>query len=124
MGLFGKSKKEREKEYMSKINVTDCLKQNFEMIIDDVYTIAGVGTVATGTVSAGMCRVGEMAIINANGSNLETTITVVDAHTKERKHNGCAYRTEHVGLGLRGIKKEQLNIGDMVKIQNANQYGM
>ena len=71
-----------------------------------------------------MCRVGEMAIINANGSNLETTITVVDAHTKERKHNGCAYRTEHVGLGLRGIKKEQLNIGDMVKIQNANQYGM
>ncbi|MBE5882944.1 MAG: hypothetical protein E7291_00745 [Lachnospiraceae bacterium] len=124
MGLFGKSKKEREKEYMSKINVADCLTQNFELTIDEVYTIMGVGTVVTGTVSAGMCRVGEMAKVNASGSILETTITAVDAHTKERKSNDCAYRTEHVGLGLRGISKEQLKKGDTVTVQNANKYGM
>ena len=123
MGLFGKSKKEREKEYMSKINVTACLNQDFEMTIDDIYTIVGVGTVATGTVSGGMCREGEVAKVNTSGNILEATITVIDVHTKERKPNGCAYKTEHVGLGLRGIAKEQLKKGDTVIIQNANKYG-
>ena len=33
MGLFGKSKKEREKEYMSKLDVPSCLKENFELIM-------------------------------------------------------------------------------------------
>ena len=32
MGLFGKSKKEREKEYMNKLDVPSCLKENFELI--------------------------------------------------------------------------------------------
>lgn len=48
MGLFGKSKKEREKEYMNRLDVPLCLKEDFELIIDDVFTIMGVGTVATG----------------------------------------------------------------------------
>lgn len=124
MGLFGKSRKVREQEYMNQINVADCLTQNFEMVIDDVYTIVGVGTVVTGTVSSGMCRVGETALISVSGTDLETTITVVDAHTKERKPNKCVYRTEHIGLGVRGIAKEQLNAGDLVTVENANKYSM
>ena len=43
---------------------------------------------------------------------LETIITNIDIHTKERKSNGCGYKTEHVGLGLRGVSKEQLEKGD------------
>ena len=43
MGLFGKSKKEREKEYMNRLDVPLCLKEDFELIIDDVFTIMGVG---------------------------------------------------------------------------------
>ena len=31
MGLFGKSKKEKEAEYMERINVPQCLKQDFVM---------------------------------------------------------------------------------------------
>ena len=45
MGLFGKSKKEREKEYMNRLDVPLCLKEDFELIIDDIFTIMGVGTV-------------------------------------------------------------------------------
>ena len=45
MGLFGKNKKEREKEYMNRLDVPLCLKEDFELIIDDVFTIMGVGTV-------------------------------------------------------------------------------
>ena len=32
MGLFGKSKKEREKEYMNKLDVPSCLKENFRKL--------------------------------------------------------------------------------------------
>ena len=42
MGLFGKSKKEREKEYMNRLDVPLCLKEDFELIIDDVFTIMGL----------------------------------------------------------------------------------
>ena len=125
MGLFGKSKKEREKEYMNKLDVPSCLKENFELIIDDAFTIMGIGTVATGNILIGMCREGENACIyKANGDILESRITTVDVHTKERKANGCGYKTEHVGLGLRGISKEQLEKGDKVIVKNANMYGM
>ena len=72
MGLFGKSKKEREKEYMSKLDVPSCLKENFELIIDDAFTIMGVGTVVTGNISTGMCREGENACVyKTNGGVLE-----------------------------------------------------
>ncbi len=125
MGLFGKSKKEREKEYMNSLDVPSCLKENFELIIDEVFTIIGVGTVATGNILTGMCREGENAFIyKANGDVLETRITIVDAHTKERKSNGCGYKTEHVGLGLREISKEQLEKDDKVIVKNAYMYGM
>ena len=33
MGLFGKSKKERETEYMSRLDVPSCLKENFELLM-------------------------------------------------------------------------------------------
>ena len=123
MGLFGKSKKEREKEYMNRLDVPLCLKEDFELIIDDVFTIMGVGTVATGNISTGMCREGENACVyKTNGGVLETIITTIDIHTKERKSNGCGYKTEHVGLGLRGVSKEQLEKGDRVIVKNANMY--
>ena len=76
MGLFGESKKEREKEYMNRLDVPLCLKEDFELIIDDVFTIMGVGTVATGNISTGMCREGENACVyKTNGGVLETIIT-------------------------------------------------
>ena len=54
MGLFGKSKKEREKEYMSRIDVPSCLKENFTLTVDEIFTIIGVGTVVTGNVETGI----------------------------------------------------------------------
>ena len=118
MGLFGKSKKEREKEYMSRIDVPSCLKENFTLTVDEIFTIIGVGTVVTGNVETGICRTGDKAYINkANGEILETTITSIDVHTKERRPNGSGYKTEHIGIGLRGIYKEQLDKGDKIMVK-------
>ena len=89
MGLFGKSKKEREKEYMNRLDVPLCLKEDFELIIDDVFTIMGVGTVATGNISTGMCREGENACVyKANGGVLETIITTIRRILTNRKYIG------------------------------------
>lgn len=66
----------------------------------------------------------KMRVYKTNGGVLETIITTIDIHTKERKSNGCGYKTEHVGLGLRGVSKEQLEKGDRVIVKNANMYGM
>ena len=41
MGLFGKSKKERETEYMSRLDVPSCLKEDFELIVDKVSAWLG-----------------------------------------------------------------------------------
>ena len=55
---------------------------------------------------------------------METAITSIDVHTKERRPNGSGYKTEHNGIGLRGIYKEQLDKGDKIMVKNANMYGM
>ena len=100
---------------------SECDKENEEIVLCGL----SLGTVATGYILTGMCRVGEdVSIYVANGDVLKTTITTVDAHTKERKSNDCGYKTEHVGLGLRGISKEQLEKGDKIIVKNANMYGM
>ena len=100
MGLFGKSKKERETEYMSRLDVPSCLKEDFELIIDDIFTIMGVGTVATGNILTGMCREGENACIyKANGDILETRITTVDVHTKEQKQMVVDIKQSMLDLG-------------------------
>ena len=79
MGLFGKSKKEREKEYMNRLDVPLCLKEDFELIIDDVFTIMGVGTVATGNISTGMCREGENACVYKTNGGVSASGTVIPA---------------------------------------------
>lgn len=100
MGLFGKSKKEREKEYMNRLDVPLCLKEDFELIIDDVFTIMGVGTVVTGNISTGMCREGENACVyKTNGGVLETIITNIDIHTKERNQMVVDIKQNMLDLG-------------------------
>lgn len=124
MGLFN-SRKKQEQAYITALDIPSCLKEDFKLVVEETFTIVGIGTVATGHVLTGMCRIGEKAYVITLGTTaLETTITTIDVHTKERQSNGCAYKTEHIGLGLRGISKEQLEKGTEIIVKNANQYAM
>ena len=49
---------------MSRLDVPSCLKEYFELIIDDIFTIMGVGTVATGNILTGMCREGVLRLFS------------------------------------------------------------
>lgn len=96
---MAKAKRTR-KEYMDRLDVPSCLKEDFELIIDDAFTIMGVGTVATGNILIGMCREGEIACIHkANGDILETRITTVDVHTKNEKQMVVDIKQSMLDLG-------------------------
>ncbi len=62
---------------------------------------------------------GQAVMIRQAGGVLESVSVGVDFHTKMRRNNGTAYATEHAGIALKGINKEQLHIGDVFVIRNA-----
>lgn len=82
MGLFGKCMREKEEEYMRRINVSECLMQDFRMRIDDTFTLIGTGTVVVGKIASGMCKEGEPVFIVQQDRVLESVITQIDIHTK------------------------------------------
>jgi len=120
--LFG-NKKERlmeiEREYLSKINIEECSKEDFSMTVEDIFMIIGKGTVVTGTIQSGICHTDEECILEQPSENINTTILWIDVHTKQRRPNNEAYKSEHVGLLLKGILKEQVEVGGKITIKNA-----
>ena len=119
MILF-KKRREREREYMESLNIAECLKENFCLPIDEVVTMAGVGTVVVGTVEAGICREEEQAYLEQEGGRLDTILGHIDLETLRRKPDGKAYRTEHIAVHLRGVSEKQVKAGDKLIIENAN----
>ncbi len=83
----------------------------FLMAIEDVFTITGRGTVATGRVERGVCRVNdEVEIIGIR----ETQKTVVTGVEMFRKLLDEAEAGDNVGLLLRGIKREEIERGQVI----------
>jgi elongation factor Tu len=84
----------------------------FLMPIEDVFTITGRGTVVTGRVERGVLKINEDAEIV--GIHPSTTKTVVTGVEMFRKLLDEARAGENVGLLLRGIKREEVERGQVV----------
>ena len=83
----------------------------FLMAVEDVFTITGRGTVATGRVERGVCHLNdEVEIIGIR----ETQTTVVTGVEMFRKLLDEAEAGDNVGLLLRGIKREDIERGQVV----------
>ena len=83
----------------------------FLMAVEDVFTITGRGTVATGRVERGVCHVNdEVEIVGIR----ETQKTVVTGVEMFRKLLDEAEAGDNVGLLLRGIKREDIERGQVV----------
>jgi elongation factor Tu len=80
----------------------------FLMPVEDVFTITGRGTVATGRIERGVINVGDAVDIIGFNSDLKSTITGVEMFRKllDRGEAG-----DNVGLLLRGIDKEAIKRG-------------
>ena len=81
----------------------------FLMAIEDVFSIEGRGTVATGRIERGVVKVGEeVEIVGLSAESTKTTCTGVEMFRKEM---GEGRSGDNVGCLLRGIKREDIQRG-------------
>ncbi len=102
---------ERVDEYIPvPIRVTD---KDFLLPVEDVFSITGRGTVATGRIERGVVNTGDPVSIIGMGAadDLKSTITGVEMFRKilDRGEAG-----DNVGLLLRGIEKDQIKRGMII----------
>jgi elongation factor Tu len=80
----------------------------FLMAIEDVFSITGRGTVATGRIERGKVNVGETVQVVGIRDTRETTVTGVEMFRKLLDEGMAG---DNVGLLLRGIQKEDIERG-------------
>ena len=88
------------------------IDKDFLMPVEDVFSITGRGTVATGRIERGVINSGESVdIIGMGAEGLKSTITGVEMFRKilDRGEAG-----DNVGLLLRGIEKSQIRRGMII----------
>ncbi len=86
--------------------------QPFLMPIEDIFTITGRGTVATGRVERGVLHVNEE--VEIVGIKEETTKTTVTGIEMFRKVLDEAQAGDNIGALLRGIKREDVERGQVL----------
>ncbi len=84
----------------------------FLMPIEDVFTITGRGTVVTGRIERGVLKVNETVdIIGIRETKQTTTVTGIEMFRKLLDEGQAG---ENVGLLLRGIKREDVERGQVI----------
>ena len=81
------------------------------MSVEDVFSITGRGTVATGRIERGVVKVGEEIEIVGMGDTQKTTVTGVEMFRKQLDQ-GMAGDT--VGILLRGVDKDAIERGQVI----------
>jgi elongation factor Tu len=83
----------------------------FLMSVEDVFTISGRGTVATGRIERGKVKVGEEVEIVGIKATVKTTVTGVEMFRKVLDEGVAG---DNVGCLLRGVKREDIERGQVL----------
>jgi elongation factor Tu len=83
----------------------------FIMPVEDVFSITGRGTVATGRIEAGIVKVGEEVELVGMGEDRKTTVTGVEMFRKLLDEGRAG---DNVGLLLRGVGKDEIQRGQVL----------
>jgi elongation factor Tu len=83
----------------------------FLMPVEDVFTISGRGTVATGRVESGIVKVGESIEIVGIRDTTTTTVTGVEMFRKLLDQGQAG---DNIGALLRGVKREDIERGQVL----------
>jgi len=84
----------------------------FLMSVEDVFSITGRGTVATGAIETGIIRTGDpVDIVGLSEEKMSSTVTGVEMFRKIIDEGRAG---ENCGLLLRGIEKEQIKRGMVI----------
>jgi elongation factor Tu len=87
------------------------LDKPFLMPVEDVFTISGRGTVATGRVERGIIKVGEEVEIVGLRDTQKTTVTGVEMFRKLLDQGQAG---DNIGVLLRGVKREEVERGQVL----------
>ena len=79
--------------------------------MEDVFTISGRGTVATGRIERGIVNTGEEVEITGIKETQKTTVTGVEMFRKTLDEGRAG---DNVGLLLRGVKREDIERGQVI----------
>ena len=83
----------------------------FLMPVEDIFSITGRGTVATGRIEAGVVKVGDEVQIIGLGADLKSVVTGVEMFRKLLDQGEAG---DNVGLLLRGIDKTEIKRGMVI----------
>lgn len=84
----------------------------FLMPVEDVFTITGRGTVATGRIERGKVKVGdEVEIVGLAPETRKTVVTGVEMHRKTLQEGIAG---DNVGVLLRGVSREEVERGQVL----------
>jgi elongation factor Tu len=83
----------------------------FLMPVEDVFTITGRGTVATGRIERGVVRIGDPIEIVGIKDTLASTITGIEMFRKQLDYGEAG---DNAGLLLRGTKREEIERGQVL----------
>lgn len=87
------------------------LNKPFSMPIEDVFSIVGRGTVATGKIDQGIVKIGDEIEIVGLKTTMKTTCTGVEMF---KKNLGEGQAGDNVGLLLRGLKRDEIERGQVI----------
>ena len=83
----------------------------FLMPVEDVFSITGRGTVATGRIERGIVKVGDEVALVGMGSDKKTVVTGVEMFRKLLEEGRAG---DNAGLLLRGVGKEEIERGQVL----------
>ena len=87
------------------------LDKDLLMSVEDVFTISGRGTVATGQIERGIVKVGEEIEITGLRDTQKTIVTGVEMFRKQLDQGQAG---DNVGILLRGLKREDIERGQVI----------
>ncbi len=89
------------------------LEKPFLMPIEDIFSIEGRGTVATGKIERGVVKVGQDVEIVGIKPTQKTTVTGIEMFNKQLNEGMAG---DNAGILLRGVKKEDVHRGQVLSI--------
>lgn len=112
-GTYHRERKTGEDEYGYTQGGAYGASEGFRIVVEDVFSITGRGTVITGHVASGCVAVGDTVTLRrADGTVRETTVAGIEMF---RKMLDRAEKGDNVGLLLRGLTRSDVGRGDVLE---------
>ncbi len=83
----------------------------FRMMVEDVFSIRGRGTVVTGRIEQGSLEAGNMVELKGPGYTRDVVVTAIEMFRKKVERAGVG---DNVGLVLEEITKDEVQRGDVL----------